>query len=291
MTLDRGERYTWEKLSAIKANCGNKLVLDEFVIHKHTPNYQNCPSTTLKLSIKSSLMPYNHQSLPSNKYLNIPLSRRCLQLKPIPLFADYLTCDARHVQAQRDKADSPQPLLHRNNAANRQQTWGIWGYDVHSAHKVLDEMPESMDAVFKAFEKMSKPWLTVINLLSINEIALGDDIRDHFLQLAVNRSSIICCRVSPKQKALITRLVKKYTGKMTLAIGDGNAVHRHWCYKRISKMILYFVYKNIVFGLTLLYYELYSKFSWDVLHDRWYMLMFILMSVKRQRDIKTRHIL
>ncbi|CAH1415133.1 unnamed protein product [Lactuca virosa] len=149
------------------------------------------------------------------------------------------------------------------------------------------------------------------------EIALGDDIRDHFLQLAVNCSSVICCRVSPKQKALITRLVKKYSGKMTLAIGDGAndvgmiqaadigigisgmegmqavmasdfsmpqfrflerllIVHGHWCYKRISKMILYFVYKNIVFGLTLFYYELYSKFSGDVLYDGWYMLMFNL---------------
>ncbi|KAE8720069.1 hypothetical protein F3Y22_tig00109921pilonHSYRG00050 [Hibiscus syriacus] len=33
--------------------------------------------------------------------------------------------------------------------------------------------------------------------------------------------SVICCRVSPKQKALVTRLVKEGTGKTTLAIGDG----------------------------------------------------------------------
>ncbi|GKB74492.1 probable phospholipid-transporting ATPase 4 [Tanacetum coccineum] len=53
-------------------------------------------------------------------------------------------------------------------------------------------------------------------------------------------------------------------------------VHGHWCYKRISKMILYFVYKNIVFGLTLFYYELYSRFSGDVLYDGWYMVVFNL---------------
>ena len=39
---------------------------------------------------------------------------------------------------------------------------------MHSAHKVLDEMLESMDVVFKAFEKMSKPWLTVINLVDVH---------------------------------------------------------------------------------------------------------------------------
>lgn len=71
-----------------------------------------------------------------------------------------------------------------------------------------------------------------------------------FLQLAVGCASVICCRSSPKQKALVssnfifldpihlctscdnlfnilvhemqvTRLVKAETGKTTLAIGDG----------------------------------------------------------------------
>ncbi|XP_076956043.1 putative phospholipid-transporting ATPase 9 [Bidens hawaiensis] len=51
--------------------------------------------------------------------------------------------------------------------------------------------------------------------------ALHDDIKDMFLKLAVGCASVICCRSSPKQKALVTRLVKKGTGKTTLAIGDG----------------------------------------------------------------------
>uniref|UniRef100_A0A6V7QQ72 Phospholipid-transporting ATPase n=1 Tax=Ananas comosus var. bracteatus TaxID=296719 RepID=A0A6V7QQ72_ANACO len=51
--------------------------------------------------------------------------------------------------------------------------------------------------------------------------ALEEDMKDQFLSLAVNCASVICCRVSPKQKALVTRLVKEGTGKTTLAIGDG----------------------------------------------------------------------
>ncbi|KAJ4957996.1 hypothetical protein NE237_025107 [Protea cynaroides] len=51
--------------------------------------------------------------------------------------------------------------------------------------------------------------------------ALEDDTKHQFLSLAVNCASVICCRVSPKQKALVTRLVKEGTGKTTLAIGDG----------------------------------------------------------------------
>ncbi|KAL4569703.1 hypothetical protein LXL04_025345 [Taraxacum kok-saghyz] len=150
------------------------------------------------------------------------------------------------------------------------------------------------------------------------EMALSNDVKDHFLRLAVDCASVICCRVSPKQKAMVTRLVKKYTGKITLAIGDGAndvgmiqaadigvgisgvegmqavmasdfsmpqfrfldrllLVHGHWCYNRISKMILYSIYKNIVFGLTLFYFEVYSKFAGDVLYDGWYIVMFNLL--------------
>ncbi|GAB2280128.1 Putative phospholipid-transporting ATPase 9 [Dionaea muscipula] len=51
--------------------------------------------------------------------------------------------------------------------------------------------------------------------------ALEDDIKNSFLKLAISCASVICCRSSPKQKALVTRLVKEGTRKTTLAIGDG----------------------------------------------------------------------
>ncbi|KAK4361406.1 hypothetical protein RND71_020358 [Anisodus tanguticus] len=147
------------------------------------------------------------------------------------------------------------------------------------------------------------------------EIALSNDIKDQLLRLAVRCDSVICCRVSPKQKALITRLVKQHTGKTTLAIGDGAndvgmiqeadigvgisgmegmqavmasdfsmpqfrflerllIVHGHWCYKRISKLILYFVYKNVTFGLTLFFYDILTTSSGQVLFDDWYIVIF-----------------
>ncbi|XP_045687365.1 phospholipid-transporting ATPase IK-like [Phyllostomus hastatus] len=42
-----------------------------------------------------------------------------------------------------------------------------------------------------------------------------------FVELASKCQAVICCRVTPKQKALIVRLVKKYYNVVTLAIGDG----------------------------------------------------------------------
>ncbi|KAK3123313.1 hypothetical protein QOZ80_8AG0628410 [Eleusine coracana subsp. coracana] len=51
--------------------------------------------------------------------------------------------------------------------------------------------------------------------------ALTGRLKNSFLDLAVDCASVLCCRISPKQKALVTRLVKFRTRKTTLAIGDG----------------------------------------------------------------------
>ncbi|KAK4376517.1 hypothetical protein RND71_002813 [Anisodus tanguticus] len=142
--------------------------------------------------------------------------------------------------------------------------------------------------------------------------ALDDDVKDMFLDLAIRCASVICCRSSPKQKALVTRLVKNGTGKITLAVGDGAndvgmlqeadigvgisgvegmqavmssdvaiaqfrflerllLVHGHWCYRRISTMICYFFYKNIVFGVTVFLYEAYTSFSGQPAYNEWFL--------------------
>ncbi|CAO2836402.1 unnamed protein product [Amaranthus hypochondriacus] len=51
--------------------------------------------------------------------------------------------------------------------------------------------------------------------------ALDKNLEKSFLEVATGCYSVICCRSSPKQKALVTRLVKRGTGKTILAIGDG----------------------------------------------------------------------
>ncbi|XP_027074899.2 probable phospholipid-transporting ATPase 8 isoform X1 [Coffea arabica] len=51
--------------------------------------------------------------------------------------------------------------------------------------------------------------------------ALDKNLENSFLELAMKCASVICCRSTPKQKALVTRLVKKGKNRTTLAIGDG----------------------------------------------------------------------
>jgi phospholipid-translocating ATPase len=52
--------------------------------------------------------------------------------------------------------------------------------------------------------------------------AFSDEAHQYLLlRLATLCEGVICCRVSPKQKAQVTRLVREGLGVMTLAIGDG----------------------------------------------------------------------
>ncbi|KAJ7647596.1 aminophospholipid-transporting P-type ATPase, partial [Roridomyces roridus] len=51
--------------------------------------------------------------------------------------------------------------------------------------------------------------------------ALEKEISKIFLELAIMCKAVICCRVSPLQKALVVKLVKKNQKAILLAIGDG----------------------------------------------------------------------
>lgn len=53
-------------------------------------------------------------------------------------------------------------------------------------------------------------------------VILGDqDLEYEFFKLAILAKSVICCRVSPKQKALVVKLAKYKEKSISLSIGDG----------------------------------------------------------------------
>ena len=51
--------------------------------------------------------------------------------------------------------------------------------------------------------------------------ALDPSIKPLFLALGTQCDTVVCCRVSPAQKALTVKLVKEGCNAMTLSIGDG----------------------------------------------------------------------
>jgi phospholipid-translocating ATPase len=51
--------------------------------------------------------------------------------------------------------------------------------------------------------------------------ALEEPCKSVFLELGCRCKAVLCCRVSPLQKALVVKLVREGLGAMCLAIGDG----------------------------------------------------------------------
>ncbi|KAG6889115.1 hypothetical protein C0995_003684 [Termitomyces sp. Mi166 len=122
--------------------------------------------------------------------------------------------------------------------------------------------------------------------------------------------ALIIGRVSPLQKALVVKLVKKNQKAILLAIGDGAndvsmiqaahvgvgisgveglqaarsadvaisqfrylkkllLVHGAWSYRRLSKLILYSFYKNIVLYMTQFWYSFFNNFSGQIAYESW----------------------
>ncbi|KAK0496761.1 phospholipid-translocating ATPase [Armillaria luteobubalina] len=127
------------------------------------------------------------------------------------------------------------------------------------------------------------------------------------LRLGTLCEGVICCRVSPLQKALIVRLVKDNLKVMTLAIGDGAndvsmiqaadvgvgisgeegvqavnssdyaigqllLVHGHWSFARNGTLILVFFYKNIVPTGIKFWFQIYCGWSGTFVFDYVYIL-------------------
>ncbi|KAI0918875.1 hypothetical protein AcV5_001941 [Taiwanofungus camphoratus] len=140
--------------------------------------------------------------------------------------------------------------------------------------------------------------------------ALEKELSSAFLELAIMCRAVICCRVSPLQKALVVKLVKKNLNAILLAIGDGAndvsmiqaahvgvgisgveglqaartadvaisqfrflkkllLVHGSWSYQRLSKLLLYSFYKNIVLYMTQFWYSFFNNFSGEVAYESW----------------------
>ncbi|CAH8360907.1 unnamed protein product [Eruca vesicaria subsp. sativa] len=86
--------------------------------------------------------------------------------------------------------------------------------------QLRDGMSQTAAATNNSANENQKMFGLVIDGKSLT-FALDKKLEKEFLELASRCSSVICCRSSPKQKALVTRLVKSGTGRTTLAIGDG----------------------------------------------------------------------
>ncbi|EAS01110.3 phospholipid-translocating P-type ATPase, flippase family protein (macronuclear) [Tetrahymena thermophila SB210] len=185
---------------------------------------------------------------------------------------------------------------------------------------IRKEMTEILWKRFKKLkeDKVRKCFLVEGDCLKVIFEKGNEDIKKKFVQITKDCESVVCCRVSPVQKAQVVRSIREGLNKITLAIGDGANdvnmiqaahigcgiygnegmravqssdfafgqfkclwrllfVHGRWSYIRISEMIVYFFYKNMIFTIPQLYFAFFSGFSAQSIFDDYYISMYNLI--------------
>ncbi|KAI8331922.1 hypothetical protein BC941DRAFT_359902 [Chlamydoabsidia padenii] len=90
--------------------------------------------------------------------------------------------------------------------------------DFDGTKAILDQ--KLVELYAQKSEDRQEPLALVIDGKALT-FALEKELEKTFYDIAVQCKAVICCRVSPLQKALVVKLVKKYTKSILLAIGDG----------------------------------------------------------------------
>ncbi|XP_061211990.1 phospholipid-transporting ATPase IK isoform X2 [Neopsephotus bourkii] len=73
----------------------------------------------------------------------------------------------------------------------------------------------------EVLEEKRRLWRRLPCCRAVGSEQQGSLVEKAFVDLATSCQAVICCRVTPKQKALMVQLVKKHKKAITLAIGDG----------------------------------------------------------------------
>ncbi|KAH9632831.1 hypothetical protein HF086_005886 [Spodoptera exigua] len=142
---------------------------------------------------------------------------------------------------------------------------------------------------------------------------LHPKLEEKFLDVVLQCRSVICCRVTPLQKAMVVELIKKSRKAVTLAIGDGAndvsmikgvgisgqegmqavlasdysiaqfrflqrllLVHGRWSYYRMCKFLRYFFYKNFAFTVCHFWFAFFCGFSAQTVFDEMFISVYNL---------------
>ncbi|KAK8470833.1 hypothetical protein PHAVU_003G072200 [Phaseolus vulgaris] len=87
--------------------------------------------------------------------------------------------------------------------------------------EVKKELKRCLQEAQNYFHSSSGPKLALVIDGKCLMYALDPSLRVMLLNISLNCHSVVCCRVSPLQKAQVTSMVKKGAQKITLSIGDG----------------------------------------------------------------------
>ncbi|CAD8136462.1 unnamed protein product [Paramecium pentaurelia] len=196
-----------------------------------------------------------------------------------------------------------------------QNDFMVMKYSETDLNKLRFQLSENK-LTYQACIKERKKKSILVEGESLVMLTNNQQLKREFTKMAMGCDSVVCCRVTPKQKAEVVHLVKDLN-KITLAIGDGAndvnmiqeahigiglygnegmravqssdyalgefrflwkllLIHGNWSYIRISEMILYFFYKNMIFTVPQFLYSFYSAYSAQTYFDDWYITFYNL---------------
>jgi phospholipid-translocating ATPase len=91
-----------------------------------------------------------------------------------------------------------------------------------SMASTIEQLKEALTRFWdeKGDPKNNTPFALIIDGASL-KFALEPPCKSLLLELGCRCKAVLCCRVSPLQKALVVKLVREGLGAMCLAIGDG----------------------------------------------------------------------
>ena len=149
----------------------------------------------------------------------------------------------------------------------------------------------------------------VVEIILSDSFSKSEDIQK-FRKIITRCRTLLCCRLSPLQKSLITKFAREKLGYITLAIGDGGndvsmiqaanvgvgisgkeglqasrsadfsiaqfkflvklvLVHGSWSLHRLSRVVMYSIYKNFVLFFTQFWFCFYNGFSARSVFEPW----------------------
>lgn len=155
----------------------------------------------------------------------------------------------------------------------------------------------------------------VVDGATLQIIFKDHKVTENFFKLCRASKSVVCCRVSPKQKSDIVENYMSSQKGICVAIGDGAndvpmimqahigigirglegtqavriadfainqfshlqkllLVHGRWGYKRVSYMICYYFYKNILLALCEIYFHFFNGYSGQIFFMDWLPLLY-----------------
>nr|XP_032654890.1 phospholipid-transporting ATPase IK [Chelonoidis abingdonii] len=95
---------------------------------------------------------------------------------------------------------------------------------LHQGKMALVVTGDFLEKVLGTGEKVKRKesfWARLACCKAQAQPVADSSVEKAFVDLATSCQAVICCRVTPKQKALVVQLVKRHRSAITLAIGDG----------------------------------------------------------------------